>query len=282
MRRIVCNSRPGRLRRSGRPFLLLLMFLAAACNTATEPRYPDDPDPETLHSIAYLKTLCAGKSSVTVTRDIVIRGFIVGNDLYGEFYKTIVVEDATGGISIAADLEPLAADYPWGSVLTVRCNGLSLYDYGGKILLGTTPGENGVGRIPREELPRYLSVAPPDGEEMPRATVLALTEVSQQHIDTRVRFDGVRFETSGTWCDLDPETGRSVTTERTIIDAAGNRFTVRTAGTCLYAREPVPSGTGSLYGVIDYFAGKYTLHVTNREAVFSAGVSAAAPPTACP
>lgn len=86
----------------------------------------------------------------------------------------------------------------------------------------------------------------------------------------------------------------------------GRTFTVRTAATCVYAKEPLPQGTGSLYGIIDYFAGKYTLRVTNREAEFSgtaahsaatrrtagrparttrttrAGVTAATPPTAYP
>lgn len=84
-----------------------------------------------------------------------------------------------------------------------------------------------------------------------------------------MRFDGVQFADAGkTWCDTDPETGRTVATERTILDAGGNEFTVRSTATCVYAKEPVPSGTGSLYGIIDYFAGKYTLRVTNREAAF--------------
>lgn len=280
MRRIACISRPRWLRRG---VLLTLVGLAAACNKATEPRLPEDPAEETVGSIAQLKSLCAGKTSTTVTRDAVIRGLIVGNDLYGEFYKTIVVEDATGGISIAVDLENTADTYPWGAVLTVRCNGMWLCDYGGKIMLGAEPGEFGPGRIPGDELPRHFTVTPPDGGETPLATPLALTEVGQQHIDTRVRFDGVRFEEEGlTWCDTDPETGRSVTTERSLVDREGNRFVVRTASTCTYAQEPVPSGTGSLYGVVDYFAGKYSLHVTNREAVFPAAVNAATPPTAYP
>lgn len=271
MRTIVCISRLA---------LGVLLLMAGACNRATEPLPPDDPAQETQHSIAYLKTLCSGEESVRVTQDVVIRGFIVANDLYGEFYKTIVVEDATGGISIAAEHPSLADEYPWGAVLTVRCNGLVLYDYGGKIMLGTEPGEYGVGRIPREELPRYLTCSMPGEGEEPPTTPLAFGQVDDRHVDTRVRFDGVRFEEPGiAWCDVDPQTGRSIATERTIVDAAGNRFTVRTAGTCAYAREPVPSGTGSLYGVIDYFAGEYSLRVTNREAVY---VTAAAPPTAYP
>jgi len=101
-------------------------------------------------------------------------------------------------------------------------------------------------------------------------------------------------------------TRRRAATEREIVDTRGRTFTVRTAATCVYAKEPLPQGTGSLYGIIDYFAGKYTLRVTNREAEFSgtaahsaatrrtagrparttrttrAGVTAATPPTAYP
>lgn len=139
------------------------------------------------------------------------------------------------------------------------------------------------------------------------AQLLTFDAVSARHIDTRVRFDDVRFADAGkTWCDTDPETGRAVATEREIVDTRGRTFTVRTAATCVYAKEPLPQGTGSLYGIIDYFAGKYTLRVTNREAEFSgtaahsaatrptagrparttrttrAGVTAATPPTAYP
>ncbi len=139
----------------------------------------------------------------------------------------------------------------------------------GKIQLGTTPGDGGAGCIPREELARYIRTEPPGGET-PSAQLLTFDAVSARHIDTRVRFDDVRFADAGkTWCDTDPETGRAVATEREIVDTRGRTFTVRTAATCVYAKEPLPQGTGSLYGIIDYFAGKYTLRVTNREAEFS-------------
>ncbi len=100
-----------------------------------------------------------------------------------------------------------------------------------------------------------------------------------RHTDTYVHFEGVRFVQQGNWCDPDPETGRPATTERQIADASGREFTVRTAGTCTYATEPVPQGTGSVYGIIDYFNGKYTLRIANREVDFA---TVAARPTACP
>ena len=169
----------------------------------------------------------------------------------------------------AHDRRKTTDDYPFGAIAVVRCNGLTLCNYGGKIELGAEAGDYGAEAIPREELPRYIRVTLPEEGEKHRASPLIFGEVSARHIDTRVRFDGVRFADAGkTWCDTDPETGRTVATERVIVDAQGSEFTVRSAATCAYAKEPLPSGTGSLYGIIDYFAGKYTLRVTNREVVF--------------
>ena len=247
----------------------LSLLLLAGCDKATEPGFAETPE-ASQHTVAYLKSLCDGRASVAVTQDVTIRGFITANDLFGEFDRTIVVEDASGGISIAADHPSLADDYPFGAIATVRCNGLTLCNYGGKIELGAEPGDYGAGAIPREELSRHIRVTLPEEGESHRAAPLTFGEVGPRHIDTRVRFNGVRFADAGKpWCDTDPETGRTVATERTILDAEGNEFTVRSAATCAYAKEPLPSGTGSLYGIIDYFAGKYTLRVTNREIVFS-------------
>mgnify|MGYP006908051313 FL=1 len=156
--------------------LPILLTLPAGCDRATQPEFTVCP-PEPQNSVAYLKSLCDGKSSVAVTQDIIIRGFVTANDLYGEFYRTIVVEDASGGIAIAAEGSPLADLYPFGIVATVRCNGLTLCDYGGKIQLGTTPGDDGAGCIPREELARYIRTEPPGGES-PSAQLLTFDAVS--------------------------------------------------------------------------------------------------------
>ena len=79
----------------------LSLLLLAGCDKATEPGFAEAPE-VSRHTVAYLKSLCDGRSSAAVTQDITIRGFITANDLYGEFDRTIVVEDPSGGIAIAA------------------------------------------------------------------------------------------------------------------------------------------------------------------------------------
>lgn len=164
---------------------------------------------------------------------------------------------------------------------TIFCNGLTLGDYGGKIQLGVAPdGDYGVGRIPREELGRYLR-RNPDKDRRPRPAVCTFDAIGPRQTDTYVCFEGVRFTEAGPWCDTDPETSEPQTSERTLTDAQGRTFRVRTLGTCAYATEPVPQGTGSVYGIIDYFNGKYTLRVSERRVEFAnaAGLPRAYPST---
>ncbi len=128
--------------------VVLALTALAGCDKASGLEF-DDNTPQGTVTIAALKSRCTG-AQAAVTEDITIEGVVTGNDLYGEFYKTLVVEDTSGGISIAVDATELYVDYPVGTAVTIHCNGLFLCDYGGKVMLGTRPtGEYaGPGRIP--------------------------------------------------------------------------------------------------------------------------------------
>ena len=259
----------------------LLPALAAGCLAAcdeTTTLRRDEPPGETLRSILHLKSLCPADGSVAIAQEITIRGTVTANDHYGEFDREIVVEDRSGAIRIAIDHAPLSDLFPFGCIVTVQCNGLALGTYGGRVVLGAEPDARyGATRIPASEIERRIRCEGQGETLQPQQP--AFDAVTAEQIDTYVRFDGVRFAETGTWCDFDPATQRSVTTEREIVDAAGRRFCVRTLGTCVYAAEPVPSGTGSLYGNVDCFDGRYSLRVTAYRALFP---TAAAPPTAYP
>lgn len=258
--------------------VVLALTALAGCDKASGLEFDDDT-PQGMVTIAALKSRCTG-AQAAVTEDITVEGVVTGNDLYGEFYKTLVVEDTSGGISIAVDATELYVDYPVGTAVTIHCNGLFLCDYGGKVMLGTRPTDEyaGPGRIPQAEAALYLRRKQAETRPL-RPRTFTFGEVDMRHTDTYVHFEGVRFVQQGNWCDPDPETGRPATTERRIADHTGREFIVRTAGTCTYATEPVPQGTGSVYGIIDYFNGKYTLRIANREVDFATVV---ARPTACP
>lgn len=243
-----------------------LLVGLSGCNSASAPRYEPAPE-ETRISIAGLKSHCDGQSSVPITEDLSIRGQVVANDIYGEFDRQIVIQDASGGIAIALDGARLHDWLPFGILVEVRCNGLVLSDYGGKIELGYVTDEFGRRTIPADVIDRYIRVLDL-AQETPRVVRLSFDQVDSRHINTRVQFDGVRFLDQGaSWCDTD-DSGLAVTTEREIVDENGQRFLVRTLRNCDYAMEELPAGEGSLTGVIDYFGGKFSLRVTFHEMDF--------------
>lgn len=249
---------------------------SGACDRASTLRFEDGERPEATHSIAHLKTLCDGVR-YPIVEGTVVRGTITANDRYGEFPRTLVIEDQTGGIAIAADYSAQDNPYPLGAEAIVYCNGLMLYDYGGKIRLGRSDGEGFC--IPRGELGRHIRVS----ARAPRplaATAVSIDRLTPALVDTYVRIDDVSFVESGTWCDRDPESGRYIATERTIEDPAGHTLTVRTPGSAHYAGEPLPEGRGSLYGILDSFGGVYSLRIAAFKTAFAA--TPATPATAYP
>lgn len=247
----------------------LSLLLLAGCDKATEPGFAEAPE-VSRHTVAYLKSLCDGRSSAAVTQDITIRGFITANDLYGEFDRTIVVEDPSGGIESppgiprwpttirSARLPPCGAT---ADALQLRRKDRTGF---------RTRGLRGRSNSARGAVPLYPRHAAGGGRKTPGRPAHFRGGFGTPHRHPGpVRRRAVRRCGKNLVRHRPRNPGRTVATERTIVDAGGNEFTVRSAATCAYAKEPLPSGTGSLYGIIDYFAGKYTLRVTNREVVFS-------------
>lgn len=233
----------------------------SGCDRAATLVFENEEQPRPECTIARLKSLCDGQY-YPIADQTVVRGIITGNNRYGEFYNQLVIEDASGGIAIAAEYAAAENPYPLGEELIVYCNGLTLYDYGGKTMLGKVAGESTC--IPRSKTAEHLRLSGREAAHRTAAPV-KIRDLTAAHVDTYVRIDGVHFTERASWCEFDPETGRYATTQRTVEDTAGNTLAVRTLGGCLYAGEPLPSGSGSLCGIVDYFNGTYSLRITGFE-----------------
>lgn len=249
------------MRRIGRLISAVGLLLIGSCDTTSKMAI-DDEKPSGLHTIAYLKAQC-GEHQTTLREELTLQAIVTANDRLGEYDGRIVVEDQTGGIAVALAGGDLYRHYPIGSRLQLFCNGLTLRNYGGRIELGDTENAYGQIEINKELAALHIRHLTP-AEQSPEPQVVTIPEITARHVDCYVRIDGVRFEKEGTWCEIDPATDLPITTEHPILDEVGNRFTVRIAATSVYAKEPLPEGKGSLYGIIDYFNGRYALRIVNR------------------
>lgn len=266
---------------------LSLLLLAAACDRSTSLAYDDPPENEESVTIAFLKTLRLADSQ-PVARPLAVTGRVTANDLFGEYEQAIVVEDASGGIElwIEADAPRLAAAYPLGTLLTIRCNGLALGDYGGKTVLGMPPSDRyAVDRIPFGECSRFLRQPEASDPVSAVATPCTFGELTPQRISTYVRFDAVRFageETGLPFCDHDPATGRFTATQRHLVNGTLDTLPVRILASCEYREEPIPEGMGSVCGILDYFNREYQLRIVNHQLFFDRTAISGASPKAYP
>lgn len=246
--------------------IVLISVILIACNNSM-PTF-DEPLRGNI-SIAHLKSLAASES-YTITEDISIEGYVVANDLYGEYLKSIIICDESGGIEIAIDTRKTATLFPISARVVVHCSGLTIGDYGGRVILGAIPqGGYTVDRIAERDILRYFLVDKSSPKAI-RPTTIAISDISTTHIGNYVRLDNLSFgeQASLTWCDIDPITGDYITTERIATDTKGNSIAIRTIAECSYRNEKIPSGVGTLCGIVEYFNGTYSLRIVNHQIAF--------------
>lgn len=243
------------------------VVLLGGCSDSSPRGYDDEPQGRI--SISHLKTLSKGVST-TINHDLSIEGYVVVNDLFGEYYKSIVLCDDSGGIEISIDSRKTAQLFPVGARVVVHCSSLALGDYGGAMVLGARPtGEYIVDRIAEDDIDRYFVIDRENAKNIEPQRV-SLAELTSAHINNYVAIHDVSFgEQAGlSWCERDVATGEYITTDRLLYDNQGNSIVVRTDGHCLYAFEPIPAGYGAVMAVVDYFNDSYLLRIVNRKVLF--------------
>lgn len=255
-------------RRIGRLLLIVLVWACVGCRDEAPASSFEEYIEEQITgriSVEHLKTLSNGDST-PIVEDIFIEGYVVANDLYGEYYKSIVVCDESGGIEISIDCSNLAAVFPVASRVIVHCSSLALGNYGGYLTLGAQPeGEYSVGRIAERDIARYFVI---DKTSPMVITPLTITidELTPALIGDYVLLNDVTFgsQAGRPWCEVDAATGDILTTSRVLYDRNGGQMGLTVISRCTYAQEYIPSGYGRVCGVVEYFNGEYSLKIVNR------------------
>lgn len=221
-------------------------------------------------SIAYLKSLYLG-APYTIREEVGIEGWIVANDEYGNFYKTLVVQDETGGIEIKLDMENIFLEYWRDEKVRVNCNSLTVGEYGGVVQLGVRSADP---RYETDYIPNNRvrsTVTTLDGMEREIVPVTIGLELladggsgAEKYVGCYVRIDDVQFadgELGLTWSD--PE----MDANRLLVDRNGNRLNVRTGRYAAFAGELLPLGSGTIRGLLSYFNGEYQLKIIDPRSV---------------
>jgi len=222
---------------------------------------------------AYIGTLTKLTDTSFYDRDsIIIEGIVVSDDKEGNFYKTIVIQDNTGGIEVKLEKTTLYNDYKRGQRVVIYCNNLYLGDYGGLIQLGSPYTENGYTQLGGMQSDVIINKHVfRKGKTMVPVTPLTInpTLLTPSNLSKLVRADDVEF--SSYFYVASP----GDTTRLTYADKAGGEsvdhylkgrllnygttLVVRTSGYSSFANDTIPSMSGSITGVLSYYNGTYQL-----------------------
>lgn len=213
--------------------------------------------------------------------DYIIKGRVISSDAAGNIYKSLVIQDETGALPMSINMTSMYNTYRVGQEVVVDVTGLYCGKYAGYEQLGGYGEYNGTPQtsfmtqldfqshaelnlLPEPEM-KVISASDPRPEKGIYCLVAEMNALPQTAEGQRlwqgqlVEFRNVHFEGGGSETyALESDWAKS-TSSRTLTDASGNNITVRNSGYASFCKDVMPSGNGTVRGILSYFNGSYQL-----------------------
>ena len=217
-----------------------------------------DPNLTATHTIAELKAMYTG-ASLQLTDSIVIAGVVAADDKSGNFYKSLVIQDATAGILIRLDQSGLSNTYMVGRKVYIKCQGLYLGAYNGLIQLGgsaTTGSATEVDPLPSTLISKFL-IKGSLNNEVTAITINSLYDLNDSHQNRLIKLENVQFASADagvTYADgvLQLSKNRIVEHYDANCDKIGT-IIIRNSGFATFVNNLTPTGKGTLYAIYSVF-----------------------------
>lgn len=220
-------------------------------------------------SIADLKTQFAtiinsDNGYKQIEKDMMIKAVVTGNDVSGNIYNQVSVQDASGAIIIAINGSGLSGYLPVGQEILVNLKGLYIGSYKklpqiGGVNTKLSDGSLGIGKIERAIWNEHFKILNPG--EADASTVMPeefdLTKLTDAaYMDANVgklmTLKKVKFASAnGTnvWAPDDTNTSLELIDAETGKKISSSNLVVRNSGYSKFANEVVPQGVFDITGI---------------------------------
>ncbi len=193
---------------------------------------------------------------------VVISGRVISSDRAGNVYKNLVIQDATGALTLSINRNSLYNDYRIGQEIVIDLTDMYIGKYNGLQQLGYPEwyekGNAWEAVFMSYEL--FLEHSQLNGLPEPsKVDTLEVSDISSLPTNAAglrkwqsqlVKFTNVHFQDGGklAWTD-----GYKINTNRDLYDAFGNKITVRTSGYANFRDAMLPEGEGDLVAILGYY-----------------------------
>jgi hypothetical protein len=186
-----------------------------------------------------------------------IKGVVTGNDVQGNLYSQVAIEDGTGSMIICIAQGGLYGQMQVGREIIIELKGLYIGGYGQQPEIGT-PYTNANGRTYVSRMSRAIwqqhykilgmkSVSPIDFDK----TKLGDANYMKENCGRLMTIRGVKFQgANGTKvyaADKDKDAANSV--NRSLQGISSNQLVVRTSTYADFAKTPLPQGEVDITGI---------------------------------
>ena len=199
----------------------------------------------------------------------IIGGVVVADDKSGNFYKTIAIQDETGGIQLKLDGYDLYTQYPVGRQVYVNVKGLYLGDYNRLIQIGggidntVTPAR--LGYLASTLFDQYITKGSLNNVISPK--VVKVSDLNDSYQSTLIQLDNFEFATGDTTKSFGDTTLTSSAINYTIKSCAGESITLRNSSYADFAGYKLPGGNGYITAIYTVFGTTKQLNIRDSSDV---------------
>ena len=142
----------------------------------------------------YLKTITTRNGYTKIDEDIQIKGIVTGNDIGGNIYQEVSVQDATGALLVCINASGLYGYLPVGQEILIALKGLYIGGYGNQMEVGGVytnlkTGTSSIGRVDRYEWAnkyKLIGTADPAKAEALRKEISNVKEINFDTDDAKL------------------------------------------------------------------------------------------------
>ncbi len=236
-------------------------------------------------SIADLKTQFAtiinsDNGYKLIEKDMMIKAVVTGNDVSGNIYNQVSVQDASGAIIIAINGSGLSGYLPVGQEILVNLKGLYIGSYKklpqiGGVNTKLSDGTLGMGKIERAIWNEHFkilnpgeadaSTVVPEEFDLTKLTDAAYMDANVGKLMTLKKVKFASANGTNVWAPDDTNTSLELIDAETGKKISSSNLVVRNSGYSKFANEVVPQGVFDITGIFTRFGDTWQIVLRNTD-----------------
>lgn len=236
-------------------------------------------------SIADLKTQFAtiinsDNGYKQIEKDMMIKAVVTGNDVSGNIYNQVSVQDASGAIIIAINGSGLSGYLPVGQEILVNLKGLYIGSYKklpqiGGVNTKLSDGSLGIGKIERAIWNEHFkilnpgeadaSTVVPEEFDLTKLTDAAYMEANVCKLMTLKKVKFASANGTNVWAPGDTNTSLELIDAETGKKISSSNLVVRNSGYSKFANEVVPQGVFDITGIFTRYNNTWQIVLRNTD-----------------